>query len=236
MPLRRRALPLRLPGLRLPAWVPDVVHAHAGPWREAQARMALAVALARSSVERGSGGPFGAAVFERRSGRLLAVGINLVLASGCSHAHAEMVALALAQRVHPVRPAGARPPPALELVSSSEPCAMCFGALPWSAVQRLVCGARASDAEAIGFDEGPKPARWAAALERRGIEVLRDVGRQEAVAVLRAYAGAGGPIYGRPRPLSRVRRPPGGAARARASAPAAAAAPGRPARGRRPRR
>jgi tRNA(Arg) A34 adenosine deaminase TadA len=195
----RGTVPLRLPGLRLPSWVPGVVRAHPGPWREVRARMALAVALARASVERGSGGPFGAAVFERRGGRLLAVGINLVLASGCSHAHAEMVALALAQRVHPVRPPVAPPPPALELVSSSEPCAMCFGALSWSPVQRLVCGARARDAEAIGFDEGPKPARWAAALERRGIRVLRDVGRREAVAVLRAYAAGGGPIYGRGR-------------------------------------
>lgn len=199
MPARRSTLPLRLPGLRLPPWVPGVVRAHPGPWRDAQARMALAVALARASVERGSGGPFGAAVFERRGGHLVAVGINLVLASGCSHAHAEMVALALAQRVHRVHPPGARPPPALELVSSSEPCAMCFGALPWSAVRSLVCGARARDAEAIGFDEGPKPARWAAALEQRGIRVLRDVGRREAVAVLRAYAAAGGPIYGRSR-------------------------------------
>jgi tRNA(Arg) A34 adenosine deaminase TadA len=122
------------------------------------------------------------------------VGVNLVLASGCSHAHAEMVALALAQRVHPVRTPGAPPGPALELVSSSE--AMCFGAIAWSGVRRLVCGARAADAEAIGFDEGAKPARWAAALERRGVRVVRDVARREAVAVLRAYAAAGRPIYG----------------------------------------
>jgi hypothetical protein len=56
-------------------------------------------------------------------------------------------------------------------------------------VRRLVCGARASDAQAIGFDEGPKPARWARALERRGIAVVRDVQRAEARAALREYAG-----------------------------------------------
>jgi hypothetical protein len=33
---------------------------------------------------------------------------------------------------------------------------MCFGAIPWSGRRRLVSGARSSDAEDIGFDEGPK--------------------------------------------------------------------------------
>jgi hypothetical protein len=59
-----------------------------------------------------------------------------------------------------------------------------------------VCGARAADAEAIGFDEGDKPARWATALARRGISVRRDVCRAEARAVLREYAARAGTIYG----------------------------------------
>jgi tRNA(Arg) A34 adenosine deaminase TadA len=72
---------------------------------------------------------------------------------------------------------------------------MCFGAIPWSGVRRLSCGARAADAEAIGFDEGAKPRDWVGELARRGIEVVRDVGRKEAVAVLRAYSDAGAEIY-----------------------------------------
>lgn len=157
--------------------------------------MALVVELAAENARRGSGGPFGAAVFERRSGRLVAAGVNRVVASGLSSAHAEMLAIALAQRARRSFDLGAPGRPALDLVTSSEPCAMCFGAIPWSGVTRLVCGARARDAEAIGFDEGPKPRAWIAALEARGIAVVRDVRRAEAVAVLRAYADAGGAIY-----------------------------------------
>jgi tRNA(Arg) A34 adenosine deaminase TadA len=157
--------------------------------------MRLAVALARENVRRRTGGPFGAAVFERASGRLVAGGVNLVHASSCSHAHAEIVALALAQRARGDFDLGAAGLPGHELVTSCEPCAMCFGAIPWSGVRSLACGARASDAEAIGFDEGDKPARWVAALERRGIVVFRDVCRPEAVSVLKAYAAAGGPLY-----------------------------------------
>jgi len=154
--------------------------------------MGLAIALARENARRGSGGPFGAAVFERDTGRLVAVGVNAVVASGLSLAHAEMLALSFAQRARGRFDLGGRSSPAHELVTSSEPCAMCFGAIPWSGVRRLVCGARASDAEAIGFDEGPKPARWVHALERRGISVVRDVQRAESRAVLREYAG---PLY-----------------------------------------
>jgi tRNA(Arg) A34 adenosine deaminase TadA len=157
--------------------------------------MALAIDLAAENARRGSGGPFGAAVFERRSGRLVAAGVNRVVAAGLSCAHAEMIAISLAQRVRGTYDLAAPGRPPLELVSSSEPCAMCFGAIPWSGVTRLVCGARASDAEAIGFDEGPKPRAWVRALEARGIAVVRDVRRKEAVAVLRAYGEASGEIY-----------------------------------------
>jgi tRNA(Arg) A34 adenosine deaminase TadA len=162
--------------------------------------MELAVGLARENARRGAGGPFGAAVFDVRTGRLVAVGVNLVVASGCSHWHAEMVAIALAQRARGGFDLAAGRGGPLELVSSSEPCAMCLGAIPWSGLRGLVCGARVADAEAIGFDEGSRPRGWVSALERRGLRVVRDVRRAEARAVLREYAEAGGALYGPARP------------------------------------
>jgi tRNA(Arg) A34 adenosine deaminase TadA len=109
--------------------------------------------------------------------------------------HAEIVALALAQKIlgrYDLSDGGKLH---YELVAAAEPCAMCFGAVPWSGVQRLVCGARDEDARAIGFDEGPKMADWVKALNDRGITVVRDVLRGEASDVLREYAAAGGMIY-----------------------------------------
>ena len=85
--------------------------------------------------------------------------------------------------------------PSYELVASTEPCSMCFGAIPWSGIRHLVCGARGEDAEAVGFDEGTKPAEWVRALEERGITVERDALRDEAASVLREYAERGGEIY-----------------------------------------
>ncbi len=156
--------------------------------------MGLVLELSRLNVRHRSGGPFAAAVFDD-GGRLIAPGVNLVVASNCSLLHAEMVALALAQQVLGRYDLSDGGRVQCELVATTEPCAMCFGAIPWSGVRRLVCGARDEDARAIGFDEGPKLAAWVAALQRRGIVVQRDILRSEARAVLKEYVDAGGPIY-----------------------------------------
>jgi tRNA(Arg) A34 adenosine deaminase TadA len=155
--------------------------------------MRFAIELARQNVEHRTGGPFGAAVFEAASGRVVGVGVNLVEASNCSLAHAEMVAMALAQQAvghYDLGTAGV-----YELATSVEPCAMCLGAIPWSGLRWVVCAAHGEDAAAIGFDEGAKPADWVGELRKRGIEVVRDVLRDEARAVLQQYAKAGGLIY-----------------------------------------
>ena len=129
------------------------------------------------------------------TGQLISVGVNLVLSSRCSIAHAEIVALALAQQGLGGHDLASAVPGACTLVSSAEPCAMCMGAVPWSGVRRLVCGARDEDVRAVGFDEGDKPVDWQAAFARRGIRVTRDCLRDRARAVLQAYIENEGRIY-----------------------------------------
>lgn len=180
--------------IELPSWVADFLARRPEVFATDQERMRLAIALARENVERQTGGPFGAAVFDEK-GHLAAPGVNLVVTSNCSILHAEMVAIALAQKKlgrYDIGDEGRNPH---TLVASTEPCAMCFGAVPWSGLTRLVCGARDEDARKIGFDEGPKLSDWQEALQERGIRVTRDVLREEARAVLQLYAGLGGPIY-----------------------------------------
>jgi tRNA(Arg) A34 adenosine deaminase TadA len=179
--------------LALPEWVESFLAAWAEPLDEEDRRMRLAIALAEENVRRQTGGPFGAIVVEEGSGRLLGAGVNRVTALGLSLAHAEMLALSLAQRERGDWNLGCRG--AVQLVTSCEPCAMCFGAVPWSGVGSVVWGARTEDAEAAGFDEGDKPPNWIETLEARGIRTRRDVLRSEAVAVLARYAGDNGAIY-----------------------------------------
>lgn len=180
--------------LTLPTWVDFCLAEFPAILATPEERMRLVLELARQNVESG-GGPFAAAVFVHPEGRLLAPGVNMVVAAGSSVLHAELVALMLAQQAAGSFDLGGPDQPLCELVTSCEPCAMCLGALPWSGVRRLVCGARDADAREVGFDEGDKPGNWRAGLERRGIEVVTDVLRPAAAALLQAYKSGGGPIY-----------------------------------------
>jgi len=184
--------------LRLPDWVAAFMADQPQTCPGIEQRMEMAVALARKNVERGTGGPFGAVVFERDTGRWIGLGVNLVTRLNCSLFHAEMVALALTQARLGTFDLAAHG--RYQLVSSCEPCAMCLGAIGWAGVCSVVCGARDEDARAVGFDEGDKPAGWPAALKRRGIDIVQDVLRDRAVEVLGLYAARGGPIYNPRRP------------------------------------
>jgi tRNA(Arg) A34 adenosine deaminase TadA len=179
--------------LVLPDWLAPFLESWTEPLDTPKQRMRLAIGLADENVHRRSGGPFGAIVVAEDSGRLLGAGVNLVTALGLSLAHAEMIALSLAQNAAATWNLGAGR--RAQLVTSCEPCAMCFGAVPWSGVSSLVWGARREDAEAAGFDEGDKPDDWVQALERRGIRTRAGVLREEAAAVLARYASHNGAIY-----------------------------------------
>lgn len=178
--------------ITLPDWLDDEVAADA-LYADDASKMALAVRLSARNIREKSGGPFGAALFSE-SGQLLGVGVNRVVAQHCSLAHAEMMAFASSQqRVQQFRlnQSGQR----VILASSSQPCAMCYGASFWAGIDAILIGARADDVQQLaGFDEGPLPADWIGEWQRRGIRVTRDVMRDEACAVLREY-GASGLVY-----------------------------------------
>ncbi len=188
---------MRFPNLELnlPNWLQESVENAGGVYPTVEDRMRFVVELSRMNVRQETGGPFGAAVFVRGTGELLAPGVNLVTSANCSVAHAEIVALAIAQQVIGSFDLGGPGKPHYELVASTDPCAMCLGATPWSGVRSLVTGARGEDAEEIGFDEGLKPSGWEQAFAESGISVTRDVLREEAAAVLKEYASLGGEVY-----------------------------------------
>ena len=180
--------------VNLPSWIDDVVD-----WTRRYAtdddRMRLAIALSRENVRRATGGPFGAAIFERESGALVGVGVNSVVRLGNCTLHAEMVAFMLAQQQVGSFTLAAPGLPAHELVTSCEPCAMCLGATLWSGVQRVVYGAAREDATRLDFEEGPVFPESYAYLEARGIVIARNVLRTEAREVLELYRRQGGVIY-----------------------------------------
>lgn len=170
---------------RRPSVIPDLAE-----------RIRLAVDLSRLNVEHDTGGPFGAAVFERDSGKLVSVGVNRVVPCSVSSAHAEFMALALAQQKLGTFDLSSPGMPAHQLVVNWRPCTMCYGAVIWSGVRSLVlAGSGMAVEEITGFDEGPMADNWIEELNRRGIEVLDNQNREAAMEVFRLFRDSGKLVY-----------------------------------------
>ncbi|MFD8726047.1 nucleoside deaminase [Streptomyces sp. NPDC059629] len=175
----------------LPAWIDDELTDVPAAVPDRADRMRLVHRLADRNWREGNGGPFAALVAERDTGRIVSVGVNVVLASGVSSAHAEVVALGLAQTATGGWDLGGQGRPSHELVVNWRPCVQCYGATLWSGVRGLVVAGQGPELEEITtFDEGPLGADWAEQFESRGIKVEQDVLRDEALTVFRAYREA----------------------------------------------
>jgi len=177
----------------LPAWVSDTIDPHRSYGTDGE-RMAVAVRLARENVRRGTGGPFGAAIFAP-DGRLVSTGVNRVVPLNNSVLHAEIVAIMMAQARLGVYSLSIDETSGHELFTSCEPCAMCLGAIQWSGVKRVVWAATREDAGRLQFDEGPVFHASYVYLTARGIRFEAGPLREEARAVLNEYGSGGGEIY-----------------------------------------
>jgi len=182
--------------LTLPDWAAAHLATLPGQFPDPEARMALILDLARRNFEQDTGGPFAAGVFERDGGRLVAIGVNRVVASGCSSAHAEVMALGLAQKRLGSYDLGGPGLPDHELVVNWRPCAMCYGALLWSGVRQLTIPGSGPELEELtGFDEGPVHPEWREQLARRGIATRDQVLRAEAVELFRHFQRSARVVY-----------------------------------------
>jgi tRNA(Arg) A34 adenosine deaminase TadA len=180
--------------IEYPDWVTSVVDWDRAYKTDAD-KMRLAIGVSRENVTRGTGGPFGAAIFERHSGTLVAVGMNSVVRLNNCTLHGEMVAFMMAQRRVGSFTLHSPALPVHELFTSCEPCAMCLGATLWSGVRRVVYGAAREDASKLNFEEGPVFPESYTYLEDRGIAIERNFLRDEARAVLELYRANSGKIY-----------------------------------------
>jgi tRNA(Arg) A34 adenosine deaminase TadA len=182
--------------LSLPNWHAAASAALPTHFDTLDARMAAVIQFSRLNIEHKTGGPFAAGVFERDSGKLVVIGVNRVMDSGISAAHAEVMALSVAQRMLKTWDLGQADLPAHQLVVNWRPCVMCYGATMWSGVREMVIAGHGPELEQItGFDEGPIAPDWHAAFERRGIRVHSDVLRDEAIAVFKQFRDSGAFVY-----------------------------------------
>ncbi len=159
-------------------------------------RMRTVIRFSRLNIERQTGGPFSAGIFERDSGRLIVIGVNRVVPSNVSSAHAEVVALSLAQQQLKSWDLGSDRLPAVQMVVNWRPCAMCYGAAIWSGIRSLVIAGSDDACETItGFDEGPIHPQWQAELAKRGIDLQDGLLYEEAIEVFTTFRDGGHLVY-----------------------------------------
>ena len=169
--------------LSLPKWINEFLKDKPKFINETEEQVRFVLALTERNIREQTGGPFGAAVFEIESGKLISVGVNVVVNQNCSAAHAEMMSLMLAQKKLSHFNLGAKHLPGHRLVTSGRMCAMCLGNVCWSGIKEVISSAEPEDVEGItGFDEGPTPHNYFEQLHIRGIKIVPEILRKEGVA------------------------------------------------------
>jgi tRNA(Arg) A34 adenosine deaminase TadA len=108
--------------------------------------MRLALREALEHLEAIDGGPFGACLV--RGEEVLALTHNTVLKENDPSCHAEINAIRLASRR-----LGTYDLSGAAIYSTTEPCPMCFAAIHWARIDRLVYGTSIADVAALGFNE-----------------------------------------------------------------------------------
>jgi guanine deaminase len=104
-----------------------------------------AIRLACNGVKEG-GGPFGAVI--TKDGKIIAEANNRVVLSHDPTAHAEVLAIRKASKVLKSHDLSA-----CVMYASCEPCPMCFGAIYWSGIRKIVYASDRLDAAASGFND-----------------------------------------------------------------------------------
>lgn len=180
--------------INIPQWIEEFYLKAKTLENSLDAKMAFTIEIAARNIKE-NGGPFAAAIFEKDSTNLISLGVNLVTSSKLSIAHAEIVAICAANDSLSTHDLASACKKGVELYSTTQPCAMCMGAIPWAKISKLICAARDSDAREIGFDEGAKPKNWIEEYAKRGISVVCDIQREAAKKVLLEYAKNNGIMY-----------------------------------------
>ena len=182
--------------LELPEWIDTFLAEYPVVISSMETQMRFVLDLTERNIREKTGGPFGAAVFEQESGKLVSVGVNVVVEQNCSAAHAEMMALMLAQKKIGHYDLGDVGSVAHRLVTSGKMCAMCLGNVCWSGIKEVVSSAEPEDVERItGFDEGPTPPDYNDQLKLRGINLVPELLREQGKKVLQLYIDQNGKVY-----------------------------------------
>ena len=149
--------------------------------------MQIALEQCRLGIKSGQA-PFGACIVE--AGELVAAAHNQVYLHTDITAHAEVQCIRDAcyktGRIHL---------PDATLYSTTEPCPMCFSAVHWMRIGRIVYAARIEDARYYGFNEMQINNDVLASIISSPIEITMDFMRDDALALYELWREGSGKPY-----------------------------------------
>ena len=109
--------------------------------------MKLGIEAARTTMNEGKGGPFGAVITDIE-GKVITIASNKVLESHDPTAHAEIMAIRKASEI-----LGTHNLENCILYVTGYPCPMCLSAIMWANIKKVYYGTNLEDAEKIGFKD-----------------------------------------------------------------------------------
>ncbi|HPR62865.1 MAG TPA: nucleoside deaminase [Thermoanaerobaculia bacterium] len=145
--------------------------------------MKCAIDAAGKGILRGQT-PFGACIV--KDGNVIVSAHNRVWESRDITAHAEVVAIRKACRIlDSIHLEGC------SIYSTCEPCPMCFSAIHWARVDRIVFGASIEDAEMAGFNELPISNETLKDLGQGSVQIVSGCLREECRALFTSWKASG---------------------------------------------
>lgn len=142
--------------------------------------MTLAIQSAEKGIRRGEGGPFGAAIV--KSGKIIAVAHNTVLKNQDATCHSEVNAIRIASKK--LRKFDLK---GCVIYSTNEPCPMCFAAIHWARIGRVVFGTRISDVKKRGFNELSIPSARMKKAGKSPVKITAGFMKKECLDLLKQW-------------------------------------------------
>jgi len=149
--------------------------------------MQLVIDKTRAGVEKGNW-PFGACI--AMYGQPIVVTYNIVLETHDPSAHAEVNAIRQAcKQLNTIDLSG------YEIYTSCAPCPMCFSAIYWSGIRRIIYGAFPEDYSVLGFISFIVHPEKMAEISHVKLEIKGGLLREENQALFDLYYAKYGKVY-----------------------------------------
>ena len=149
--------------------------------------MKLAIAKTKQGIKKKEA-PFGACIV--KGNKVIVVAHNIVRSSCDSTAHAEITALRKAcKKLKTINLKGCT------IYSTTEPCPMCFAAIHWAKISRIVFGTKIPDAKKVGFSEIPLTNRKLKQISNNHVKITSGVLRKENLELLKEWKKKVGNVY-----------------------------------------